>query len=208
MEDEYYSYIKKFFRRWASVYDILDIFSSGLRDKVVDFTDAGNGSRVLDVATGTGKQAFAFARKGYDVVGIDLSTDMLNVAMKKARYGNVRFKVADATDIPFKNDYFDVSCISFALHDMPLTIRETVLKETIRVTKPGGIITIVDYALPKNRISRFLIYHSVKSYESRYYPEFIKSDIELLLRKSGIEIKDELPVLLGAGRILKGVKKG
>jgi len=53
-----------------------------------------------------------------------------------------------------------------------------------------------------------LIYPSVKSYESRYYPEFIKSDIELLLRKSGIEIKDELPVLLGAGRILKGVKKG
>ncbi|OYT54530.1 MAG: hypothetical protein B6U72_02370 [Candidatus Altiarchaeales archaeon ex4484_2] len=86
MEDEYYSYIKKFFRRWASVYDILDIFISGLMNKVVEFTDAGNGSRVLDVATGTGKQAFAFARKGYDVVGIDLSTDMLNVAMRKARY--------------------------------------------------------------------------------------------------------------------------
>jgi ubiquinone/menaquinone biosynthesis C-methylase UbiE len=74
----------------------------------------------------------------------------------------------------------------------------------VRVTKPKGTIVIVDYALPKNKISRFLIYNIVKLYEP-YYSEFIKSDLEALLKKSGIEIKEELPVMLGAGRILKGI---
>lgn len=178
---------------------------SSLRDKVVDFTSARSGSKILDVATGTGRQAFAFAEKGYDVIGIDLSEDMLKVAIKKNTYENVTFEVADATNLPFEDNSFDVSCVSFALHDMLLTIREKALKEMARVTKPKGIIVIVDYALPKNKISRFLIYHLVKLWET-YYPEFIKSDLEALLRNSGIEIKEELRVLLGAGRILKGIR--
>ena len=49
-------------------------------------------------------------------------------------------------------------------------------------------------------------HHLSKSHETKYYPEFIDSDLEALLRKSGIEIKEELPLLLGAGRILKGIR--
>ncbi len=206
MDKEYYSYIKKSFDRLSSIYDIWTIPISGVRDKVVDFTDARKGSRILDVATGTGKQAFAFAKKGYDVVGIDFSEDMLKVANKNNKYENVRFEVADATNIPFGDKYFDVSCVSFALHEMPLAIREKVLKEMVRVTKPKGIIIIVDYALPENRIGRCLIYHFVKLYESKYYPEFVKSDLKALLRKLGMEIDIELPVLLRACKILKGIR--
>ena len=63
---------------------------------------------------------------------------------------------------------------------------------------------IIDLALPKNKISRFLVYNIFKLYEP-YYTEFIKSDLETLLKKSGIEIEEKLPVLFGAGRIIKGV---
>ena len=205
-EKEYYSLIKKVFGILAPFYDIVTVFISRVRDKVVDFTNARNGSKILDVGTGTGKQAFAFAKKGYDVIGIDLSEAMLKVANKKNKYENVKFEVADATNLPFEDNSFDVSCVSFALHDMPLTIREKALKEMVRVTKPKGMIMIVDYALPKNKISSFLIYRFVKLYEGEYYSKFIKSDLEALLRKSGIEIKEKLPVLFGAGRILKGIK--
>ena len=91
------------------------------------------------------------------------------------------------------------------LPDMPLTIREKTLKEMVRVTKLGGMAVIIDYSLPENRVGGFLIYHFVKLYEGKYYLEFIKSNLEALLRNSGIEINEELPVLLGAGRILKGI---
>ena len=205
-EKEYYSLVKKVFDILAPFYDIVAAPLSRLRGRVVDFTGAEKGSRILDVATGTGKQAFAFAEKGYDVTGIDLSEAMLKVANKKNRYKNVNFQVADATNLPFEDHSFDVASVSFALHDMPLTIREKVLKEMVRVTKPEGMIVIVDYALPRNRIGRFLIYHFVRLYEREYYLRFIKSDLEALLRKSCIEIKEELRVLLGAVRILKGTK--
>lgn len=206
MEEEYYLYIKKWFKKWAPIYDFMDIFISGVRGKVVVFTEARNGSKILDVATGTGKQAFAFAKKGYGIDGVDLSEDMLKVANRKNKYGNVRFQVADATNLPYGDEYFDVSCISFALHDMPLTIREKVLGEMVRVTKRKGVIVIVDYALPANNIGKFFIYPVVKSYESKYYPEFVNSNFSDLLRKLGIRIEKEQSVLLGAGRILKGIK--
>ena len=89
---------------------------------------------------------------------------------------------------------------------MPLGIREKVLKEMVRVTKPKGTIVIVDYSLPRNKIGKYLIYHIVKSYETRYYPEFIKSDLKAPLRKLEINIEKELSVLLGAGRMLKGIR--
>ena len=207
MNREYYSYTTRLFKRWSRFYHILvDIPLSRLRDKVVDFVNLGNGSRILDVATGTGGQAFSFAEKGYDVVGIDLSKDMLKVANKKNRHENLKFKVADATRIPFENNHFDVSCVSFALHDMPLNIREKTLEEMLRVTKPKGIIVIVDYALSKNKIIRYLIYRFIESFETKFYPGFIKSNLETLFRKYGIEIENEHSVLFGAVRILKGIR--
>ncbi len=206
-EKEYYSLIKKVFGILAPFYDFVTLPFSSVRDKVVNFSKTRNGSKILDVATGTGKQAFAFAKNGYEVIGIDLSEAMLKVAHRKNKYGNVKFEVADATDLPFEDNRFDVCCVSFGLHDMPLIIREKALKEMVRVTKPKGMVVIVDYGLPENKFGKFLIYHFVNLYEGKYYSAFIKSDLEALLRKTGIEIKEELPVLLGAGKILKGIKR-
>src|SRR3972149_9713247 len=177
-EREYYSLVKKVFDILAPFYDIVTAPFSGLRGRVVDFTGAEKGSKILDVATGTGKQAFAFAEKGYDVTAIDLAEAMLKVANKKNRYKNVNFQVTDATNLPFEDHSFDVASVSFALHDMPLTIREKVLKEMVRVTKPEGMIVIVDYALPRNRIGRFLIYHFVRLYEYEYYSRFMEADLD------------------------------
>ncbi len=148
MDDDYSSYAKQWFSRLAPVYWIFDRLVAGVRHTVVEVTNAKPGSRILDVATGTGEQAFAFAQRGYDVVGIDLSEDMLRVAHKHSKYAKVTFDVGDAAHMPYEDDHFDVSCISFALHDMPRSIRESVLKEMARVTKANGIIVIVDYAVP------------------------------------------------------------
>lgn len=204
-EKEYYSIVKRAFEVLAPFYDIVTRPISGVRNRVVEFANAGKGLKILDVATGTGKQAFAFARKGYGVIGVDMSEAMLKVAQRENKYGNAEFEVADATHLRFSDDSFDVSCISLALHDMPHTIREKVLKEMVRVTKANGQVIIVDYSLPVNRVRRFFIYHFIKLYEGKYYLEFIKLDLRAFLEKSGIKIISELPVLLGAGRILKGI---
>ncbi len=204
MDEDYYSYIKMFFGRLAPFYDAIDLLIFRIRDKVVEFTNAENGSRVLDVAAGTGKQSFAFAKNGCEVLGIDISEEMLEVARRKNRYRNVRFEVADGTKLPFKDKDFDVCCISFALHDMPLSVRKKILEEMVRVTKLKGTVVIVDYGLPRSRIGRYLIYRFVKFYESKYYPDFMKFDIKSLLNELGVVIEGERSVLFGVGRILKG----
>ena len=202
----YYALTKKAFDFLAPIYDLMTLPLIRVRDRVVDFADAGAGSVVLDVATGTGQQAFAFAKRGYDVIGIDITESMLEIAQKHNKDRLVRFEVADATRLRFDENSFDASCISFALHDMPLLIREKVLQEMVRVTKPNGVILIVDYDLPHNRIGKALIYRLVTLYEGEYYKQFIASDLEALLAKAGIEIKGEISVLFGVGRIWKGVK--
>jgi len=206
-EKEYYAITKKAFDFLAPFYNIMTLPLVRVRDQVVDFTNAGRGSNILDVATGTGQQAFAFAKRGHTVTGVDLTDSMLDIARKHNKGGLVKLESADATHLRFEANSFDVSCISFALHDMPPNIREKVLLEMVRVTQPGGIIVMVDYDLPRNKISRALIYRLVTLYEGEYYKQFIASDLDSLLRKTGIEFVERLSVLFGAGRILKGIKK-
>jgi len=191
-ERQYYLLVKQAFDVLAPIYDIVTIpllTDKLIRDRVVSFADARSGSRILDVATGTGKQAFAFGRRGYDVIGIDISEAMLKVAIRKNKYENVRFEGFDATNLAFEDNSFDVSCASFALHDMPLTIRERALKEMVRVTEATGMILIVDYALPQNKIGASLVRGLVELYEGAYYANFIESDLARLLSRIGVEIE-------------------
>jgi len=206
-EKEYYALTKKAFDLLAPFYNIMTLPLVRVRNQVVDFAGAGKDSTILDVATGTGQQAFAFAKRGYDVTGVDLTESMLEIARKNNKAGFVKFEIADATHLRFEENSFDVSCISFALHDMPPNIREKVLQEMVRVTKPGGIIGIVDYDLPRNKIGRALIYRLITLYEGEYYKQFIVSDLNSLLRKTNVEVIERVSVLFGAGRIVKGIKK-
>ncbi|MBU4489303.1 MAG: methyltransferase domain-containing protein [Actinobacteria bacterium] len=204
MDTEYHLYMKKRYRRMAPVYDAFDLLISGIRDKVVDLADPGPGLKVLDVATGTGKQAFAFAKRGCQVTGIDLSEDMLRIARRKNRYENATFEVSDATDMPFGDNEFDVATVSLALHEMSSAVREKVVLEMLRVTRPGGTIIAVDYSLSENNPLKRIIDFLIKSFESKHYPEFAKLKLASVFKQFGIEIENEVPVLLGTVIILKG----
>jgi ubiquinone/menaquinone biosynthesis C-methylase UbiE len=75
MDKEYYEYITKFASALAKVYVIADFLAQPMRSKVVTIANLRSDSRILDVATGTGELVFAFARKGLDATGVDLSKD-------------------------------------------------------------------------------------------------------------------------------------
>ncbi len=206
VNEEYYPYVQRLFRLWAPMYNLLEPFISKIRYRVVDLVKAPPDSLILDVATGTGRQAAAFGEKGYPVVGIDLSPDMLRIAKKTIPSSQVTFLVADATHIPFDDNFFDLSCISLVLHDMPPEIRMKVLQEMIRVTKSKGRIVIIDYALPEPRIKRLLMYHFIKLYESKYYPGFIRSDMLAILQNAGLNILSDDRLAFGAVHVIQAVK--
>jgi ubiquinone/menaquinone biosynthesis C-methylase UbiE len=203
----YYTLTRRAFDFLAPVYNFMTLPLVRVRDRIVDFANARPGSLVLDVATGTGQQAFAFAKRDCDVTAVDLTESMLNIARKHNKDFLVKFESGDATHLRFEANSFDITCISFALHDMPLVIREQVLCEMLRVTKVGGTVVIVDYDLPRNKIGHAVIFHLVTLYEGEYYKKFIASDLDSLLRTAGIGVVKKASVLFGAGRIVNGVKK-
>lgn len=207
-EREYYSLNKKVYSKFAPFYDAVVFPIKKLRREVVAVSHLPPRAKVLDVATGTGAQARAFAWVAAEVVGVDISESMLRVARRKNRFKNLKFKRADATALPFRDASFDLSSISFALHEMPKSIRERTVAEMARVTKPGGTIIVVDYATPRGLL-RNVLYHVVKLYERDHYVDFIQSDLRTLLQGAGIQIgvERERLMLLGAVRIAKGVRR-
>jgi demethylmenaquinone methyltransferase/2-methoxy-6-polyprenyl-1,4-benzoquinol methylase len=143
---------------------------------------------VLDFCTGTGSQAFAFGRRGCSVIGIDLSTDMLDRAKRLNRYENVRFEVADATRVPFPDNRFDISCVSMALHDMPCEMRHLVLQEMKRVSNR---VVVVDYHIPDNKVERWFHVSFTSFYEGKYYRDFARQNLGDLLRQQDFQIISE-----------------
>jgi ubiquinone/menaquinone biosynthesis C-methylase UbiE len=163
-----------------------------IRKKVVSESSLPQGARVLDMACGTGAQSIAFAKRGFSVVGVDLSPDMLARARKKVRNGyDVTFLCQDASSVPFSEAQFDLATISFGLHDMPEEIGTAVLKEMRRVTKPNGKIVIVDYDVPKKNFAAFLGRAVAKMWEGKYYDHFLKVGLEHYLDVAQLSIGEK-----------------
>ncbi|MBC8487648.1 MAG: class I SAM-dependent methyltransferase [Bacteroidetes bacterium] len=182
------TYILRQFKRLALIYDITEFFMGNLRNMVAEKIDAKN-TKVIDVACGTGSQSIAFAKKGFSVIGIDISPDMLKKAEKKIKSEyKIKFIQGNVTKIPYKNSKFDVSSISFGLHEMPKKLILVVLKEMKRVTKKNGKIIIVDYHKPRNPILAWISYRIFRFYESKYYGDFFNTNIKKYLSKVNLKI--------------------
>jgi 2-polyprenyl-3-methyl-5-hydroxy-6-metoxy-1,4-benzoquinol methylase len=93
--------------------------------------------RLLDVGCGNGWSSSIFAKSGYDVVGVDLNPD----AFEPTPSPNLSFKKGSALEIPFPAACFDVVASYQMIEHVPDP--ELALTEMLRVTKPGGTISIV-----------------------------------------------------------------
>lgn len=203
-ERSYYRFNSKAWSIFAPYYDFVTRPLQRLRGHVADLAEIGPAMRVLDVATGTGEQAFAFATRAAEVVGVDLSDAMLEIARRKNQRSNTKFQHADAVALPFPDESFDVACISFALHEMPRSIRQRALCELARVVRHAGRVVIVDWGLPKRRITSWLVSHLVRLFEGRTYVDFVHSDLEAFIAGADIELERHEAQLHGIAQVLVG----
>ncbi len=198
--DRHKNYSNSFFAKWAKLYDYEKYLLFPLRRKAAKFLNL-TPQKILDVATGTGAQAYELAKLGHEVVGIDLSKEMLEQAKKKCWSGlKLSFQQADATDLPFENNFFDASSVSLGLHDMPYEIDVLVLKEMKRVTKKGGRMLIVDYMEPRKHMVARFFYPLICLYETRNYKPFIERGLDSILSEVGLSI-DRSTNFLGLAQI-------
>lgn len=149
-------YVKKAFSRIADRYvatnHVLSLGTDILWRKKVGRIVAGwQPERVLDVATGTGDLALEIQRKCPDaeVTGSDFCEEMLAYA---ADGGVKKTVVADALDMPFADDAFDVLTVAFGLRNMASW--PDALREMARVVRPGGHLLVLDFSLPDGILRR------------------------------------------------------
>jgi 2-polyprenyl-3-methyl-5-hydroxy-6-metoxy-1,4-benzoquinol methylase len=105
------------------------------------------GARVLDVACGTGNLAVVAARSGCVVNGIDIAGNLLSQASDRAAAERlaIDFRQADAEELPFGNDTFDLTVSMFGVMFTPRPAVATA--ELLRVTKSGGQIALANWTL-------------------------------------------------------------
>jgi demethylmenaquinone methyltransferase/2-methoxy-6-polyprenyl-1,4-benzoquinol methylase len=146
-------------------------------------------TRVLDLCTGTGEIALRCARRGARVIAVDLSDSMMararaKLAARPELATRLRFETMDARRLAFADRSFDVTVLSFALHDMPRPVRLEVLREARRVT--ARRLVVLDYELPRARPWRRALTASIALFETAYFPRFAAEGLEPLLRDAGL----------------------
>jgi demethylmenaquinone methyltransferase/2-methoxy-6-polyprenyl-1,4-benzoquinol methylase len=154
--------IRPLFNRMAATYDrgnrILSLLIDQIwRRRTVSALGIRNGEYVLDIATGTADMAIEAARQAdCRVAGIDLSEEMLHVALKKnaqsAHPGRCLFLQGDGTRTPFRDGSFHHAMISFGIRNVQ--DMDSLFRETLRVLKPGGRFAILEFSLPETPVIR------------------------------------------------------
>ncbi len=155
--------VAQMFSKIARRYDLANHVLSLNRDRawrraLVEQAAPKPGERLLDLCTGTGDVAIEFAQAcpGLQIVGLDLSEEMLRVAREKcARLGldeRVQLVQGDALRLPFPDDSFEIVTIAFGLRNLP--DRTEGLREIHRVLSGGGRVLILEFSVPQSFLAR------------------------------------------------------
>jgi SAM-dependent methyltransferase len=120
---------------------------------LVRAVDVHSGERVLDVAAGTGNTALAAARRDARVTATDFAPALLATARRRAEVDSLELqtRVADAQDLPFGDDSFDVVLSSFGAQFA--ADQQRTADELVRVCRPGGRIALANWS-PDGLIGR------------------------------------------------------
>lgn len=170
------AHVQTFGDKWAEI-----------RPVMIDLADMRPDDEVLDVATGVGFQAKAFAHAGYKTVGVDLIPDRVKHAEEIHGNHNPSWKVGDATNLPFDDNSFDVVTMSLALHDMPLDVELKALSEMRRVSRRR--VVIVEPQVWRGLLRRrFYIWFGETFDESVYFGDFVRRDFNAHLKQVGLKV--------------------
>ena len=171
-----------FYEGMSKIYDLLDVIyfknnDANPRKALYDYINQQD-RKILDICTGTAANAIAVAnlKRDAEIIGIDISKEMLNIAAKKVKKNgidNIKLYQMDATDTKFKSKTFDTVLISLVLHEIPEELAEKILLEAKRVLKPEGRLLVIEWEEPQNLLKRILFY-LIRKLEPKGFEQFLK----------------------------------
>ncbi|MCT3698036.1 bifunctional demethylmenaquinone methyltransferase/2-methoxy-6-polyprenyl-1,4-benzoquinol methylase UbiE [Elizabethkingia anophelis] len=159
--------VEEMFDNIAPKYDLLNhVLSMKIdvtwRNKLVKWLKIDTPNRILDVATGTGDLALTIQKgTSADVVGYDLSQQMLNVGIEKVKRAGLQDKIqmikGDAEHMPFKDNEFDAITAAFGVRNFENL--EKGLAEMKRVVKTNGNVFILEFSKVEGFLGPFYMFY-------------------------------------------------
>jgi SAM-dependent methyltransferase len=122
---------------------MVDTFLLPLGPRLVDACGITAGTRVLDVAAGTGNASLPAAQRGAHVTASDLTPELLDAGRRGAEGLDIDWVPADAEDLPFPDASFDVVMSSIGVMFAPH--HQAAADELVRVCRPGGTIGLLSW---------------------------------------------------------------
>ncbi|WP_026563649.1 class I SAM-dependent methyltransferase [Bacillus sp. UNC41MFS5] len=157
--------------------------------KLVQLATITGDEELLDIATGGGHTANAFAPLLKKVTALDLTPEMLKAAEKFIRgngHLNVDFKIGDAENLPFSDGIFDIVTCRIAPHHFPDANK--FVEEVQRVLKPSGQFLLDDNVVPEED-DYDLFYNSVEKWRDySHFRAWKKSEWLRMLEINGFEV--------------------
>lgn len=150
----------------------------------------GEGLRFLEIGGGTGRLS-SFVKETFPDARLTV-LDLSDAYLKKARaelqgWSRVDFLQGDGADLPFPGERFDAVFSCFLFHELPAKERERVLREGLRVLKPGGFHGLVDSIQLGDKpeldwaLRRFPV-----DFHEPFYADYSKKPVEALFRRAGL----------------------
>ena len=174
----------------------IDPVLSGLHRCIVENTEPRQ--KVLDVACGTGSLSMAIARKAKNVIGIDLSKDMIITARRgawKKGINNIQFEIRDASDMSvYKDRQFDVAVTSMALHQFNSDLAIKILAGMRRIASEV-IIADYNHHMPRGygRTVAWTIERIAGGDHYRNFRNYMQSGgVHWFVKEAGLRIRSEV----------------
>lgn len=163
--------------------------------RLVQLTQPQHTWLVLDVSTGAGHTAIAFAPYVKQVVAVDLTPPMLATAQKLADtrgITNIEFRPADAHALPFDDETFDLVTNRIALHHY--TDARKAIQEMARVCKAGGLVALDDNVVPPDKITAGHINHWEQMRDPSHQWAYPAVRLETMLTDAGLRVDHTEPL--------------
>ncbi|MBI5649758.1 MAG: methyltransferase domain-containing protein [Chloroflexi bacterium] len=157
--------------------------------RLIELTQPRSDWIALDVSTGAGHTALAFAPRVARVIACDLTPQMLDAARKIAKereITNIEFRDADAHALPFDDAMFDLVTNRIALHHY--SDARKAIAEMARMCKPGGIVALVDNIVPPDKIIAGALNHFEKERDPSHNWCYPLARLEAMFNDAGLQI--------------------
>lgn len=145
--------------------------------------------KMLDVATGGGHTALKFALHVAHITATDLTLNMLLAARDfiiTQGITNVDFRLADAENLPFLDNQFDLVTCRIAAHHFPNTAK--FVMESARVLKSGGILIVQDHVLPEDTEAGQYVDEFERLRDSSHHQAFTSTEWQAMFTEAQLTI--------------------